>query len=129
MKLHARSLNSGHVTAKAFVVEQAFSFIGDFDPQTGVLLIQNHPLSGHSLAGKILVCPSGKGGTMAPFLIYEAFQNGNAPVGIFCNTIDPILFESAMVINIPIFDNFDEDVLNLFQNGQVININGDKVTV
>lgn len=129
MKLHARPLNSGHVTAKAFIVEQPFSFIGDFDPQTGALLIQNHPLCGHSLAGKVLVCPSGKGGTMAPFLIYDAFQNGNAPAAIFCNTVDPILFESAMAINIPIFDNFDEDVLTLFQNEQLININGDKVTV
>ncbi|EAO1992568.1 DUF126 domain-containing protein [Salmonella enterica] len=129
MKLQARSLNPGYVTAEAFLVEQAFSFIGDFDPQTGALLIPHHPRYGESLAGKALVCPGGKGGTMAPFLIYEAFQLGNAPAAIICNRADPILFESAMAINIPIFDSFDGDVLALLKNGQLLAINGEDIVI
>lgn len=129
MKLQARALNPGYVTAEAFLVEQAFSFIGDFDPQTGALLIPHHPRYGESLAGKALVCPGGKGGTMAPFLIYEAFQLGNAPAAIICNRADPILFESAMAINIPIFDSFDGDVLALLKNGQLIAINGEDIAI
>lgn len=129
MKLQARSLNPGSVTAEAFLVEQAFSFIGDFDPKTGALLIPHHPRYGESLAGKVLVCPSGKGGTMAPFLIYEAFQQGNAPAAILCNQADPILFESAMAINIPIFDSFNVDVLTLLKNGQLVAINGEYIAI
>lgn len=129
MNLPARSLNPGHVTAEAFLVEQAFSFIGDFDPQTGALLIPHHPRYGESLAGKVLVCPGGKGGTMAPFLIYEAFQQGSAPAAIVCNRADPILFESAMAIDIPIFDRFDGDVLTLFKNGQQVTINGEAIAI
>ncbi|ECG6808058.1 TPA: aconitase X swivel domain-containing protein [Salmonella enterica subsp. enterica serovar Muenchen] len=129
MNLQARSLNPGHVDAKVFLVEQVFSFIGDFDPLTGTLLIPHHPRYGESLAGKILVCPGGKGGTMAPFVIYEAFQRGNAPAAIICNRADPILFESAMAIDIPIFDSFSEDVLTLFKNGQRVTINGHHITI
>ncbi len=129
MKLQARSLNPGCVIAEAFLVEQAFSFIGDFDPQTGALLIPHHPRYGESLAGKVLVCPGGKGGTMAPFLIYEALQLGNAPVAIICNRADPILFESAMAIDIPIFDSFDGDVLALFRHGQQVVINGEDIAI
>lgn len=129
MKLQARALNPGNVTAEVFLVEQAFSFIGDFDPQTGALLIPHHPRYGESLAGKALVCPSGKGGTMAPFLIYEAYQQGNAPAAIICNRADPILFESAMAINIPIFDSFEGDVLALLKNGQLVIINGENIAI
>ncbi|MFP2241355.1 aconitase X swivel domain-containing protein [Pseudescherichia vulneris] len=75
MKLLARSMNPGDVVAEAFLVEQAFSFIGDFDPQTGALLIPHHPRYGESLAGKALVCPGGKGGTMAPCV--SGWQGGN----------------------------------------------------
>lgn len=50
----------------------------------------------------------------APFLIYDAFQQGNAPAVIVYNRSDPILFESAMTIDTPIFDSFVEDVLALF---------------
>ncbi|WMW60400.1 DUF126 domain-containing protein [Serratia marcescens] len=129
MKLQARPLNPGWVVAEAFLVEQAFSFIGDFDPQTGALLIPHHPRYGESLAGKALVCPGGKGGTMAPFLIYEAFQQGNAPAAIICNHADPILFESAMAVDIPIFDRFDEDVLALFKHGQRVAIDGEDIAI
>lgn len=129
MKFDARALNPGHVTAPAFVVEQAFSFIGDFDPHSGALLIPNHPYAGQSLTGKVLICPGGKGGTMAPFLLYEACQRGHAPVAILCNCADPILFESAMAINIPILDHFEDDVLALFHHNQTIAIEGDHVIV
>ncbi|WP_211129570.1 aconitase X swivel domain-containing protein [Serratia surfactantfaciens] len=129
MKLQARPLNPGWVVAEVFLVEQAFSFIGDFDPQTGALLLPHHPRYGESLAGKALVCPGGKGGTMAPFLIYEAFQQGNAPAAIICNHADPILFESAMAIDIPIFDRFDEDVLALFKHGQRVAIDGEDIAI
>ncbi|WP_422646150.1 aconitase X swivel domain-containing protein [Xenorhabdus japonica] len=33
--------------------------------------------------------------------MYEAAQKGNAPSAIICNNVDPILFESAMIIDIP----------------------------
>ncbi|WP_237142423.1 aconitase X swivel domain-containing protein [Serratia liquefaciens] len=75
------------------------------------------------------MCPSGKGGTMAALLIYDAFQQGNAPAAIVCNRADPILFESTMAIDIPIFDGLAEDALALFKNGQLVSINVEDITI
>ena len=76
MKIKGRIINGGEAIGKAFVLDIPFSFIGDFDLQTGTLAVENHPLFGKSLAGRILVCPTGKGGTIAPFIAYQAKKNG-----------------------------------------------------
>lgn len=127
MKLKGRVINSGQVQAEALVLDVPFSFIGDFDPDTGEVTIEGHPLSGQNLANKILVCPSGKGGTIAPFIAYRAKQKGVAPVGILCRKADPLLCESALAINIPILDSFDEDPVSCIKTGMSVTINHDTV--
>jgi uncharacterized protein len=127
MKLKGRVINSGQVQAEALVLDVPFSFIGDFDPDTGEITIEGHPLSGRSLANKILVCPSGKGGTIAPFIAYRAKQQGVSPVGILCRKADPLLCESALAINIPILDSFDKDPVACIKTGMSVTINQDEV--
>lgn len=129
MKLKGRVINGGDAKGEALVLDVPFSFIGDFDPDTGKLAIQGHPLLGESLANKILVCPSGKGGTIAPFIAYQAWQKGNAPAAILCEKAEPILCESAITINIPILDAFNENPVERIKTGQFISINKDEVTV
>jgi len=129
MKLTGRVINKGTLTAQAVVLDVAFSLIGDFDPATGTLAIEGHPLAGESLANKILVCPTGKGGTIAPFIAYEAWQRGNAPAGILCQTADPLLCESAITIQIPILDCFDQDPVAVIKTGDTVSIRGGEVTV
>ncbi|WP_461211580.1 aconitase X swivel domain-containing protein, partial [Desulfocurvus sp. DL9XJH121] len=82
MLMKGRVINSGKVTAEAVVMDSAFSFIGEFDPDRGVLVREGDPLNGCSLAGKVLVCTTGKGGTIAPFIAYRAKQVGKAPAAI-----------------------------------------------
>jgi predicted aconitase with swiveling domain len=129
MKLKGRVINGGNVRGEAFVLDTAFSFIGDFDPDSGKLAIQGHPLFGKSLAGKILVCPTGKGGTIAPFIAYRAWKKGNAPLAILCQKAEPILCESAITIGIPILDNFSDSPVEKIKTGQLLSINQDEVTV
>ena len=128
MRLTGRAINAGSVTAEAVVLDLPFSFIGDFDPETGRLAIKGHPLFGESLANKILVCPTGKGGTIAPFIAYRAWQKGNAPAGILCRKAEPLLCEAAITINIPILDSFDQDPIASIKTGQTLTINSDEVT-
>jgi predicted aconitase with swiveling domain len=129
MKLKGRVINGGSVKGEAVVLEVPFSFIGDFDPDTGRLAIEGHPLFGESLADKILVCPTGKGGTIAPFIAYHAWKKGNAPAGIICEKAEPILCESAIAINIPILDGFDKNPVNVIKTGQSLSIEGDEVLI
>lgn len=129
MRLKGRVINGGKVKAEAVVLDVPFSFIGDFDPDTGKLAIEGHPLCGESLANKILVCPTGKGGTIAPFIAYQAWQKGNAPAGILCEEAEPLLCESAIAIDIPILDRFDENPVETITTGQSVSINNDEVIV
>ena len=129
MKLKGRAISGGKVQAEAFVLDVPFSFIGDFDPNTGKLTIEGHPLYGKSLANKVLVCPTGKGGTIAPFIAYQASQKGNAPAAILCEKAEPLLCESAIAINIPILDSFDGNPIEIIKTGQSISINDDEVIV
>ena len=128
MRLTGRVINAGSVTAEAVVLDLPFSFIGDFDPDTGTISIEGHPLFGESIAHKILVCPTGKGGTIAPFIAYRAWQKGNAPAGILCREAEPLLCESAITINIPILDSFTQDPVASIKTGQIVSINNNEVT-
>jgi predicted aconitase with swiveling domain len=129
MKMKGRIINGGEVKAEAFVIGVPFSFIGDFEPETGKCAIEGHPLYGKSMANKILVCPTGKGGTIAPFIAYDAWKAGKAPAAILCIKADPILCESALVIEIPILDEFDANLFMSIKTGQMISICGNEVVI
>jgi predicted aconitase with swiveling domain len=129
MKMKGRVINGGNASGEALVLDVPFSFIGDFDPETGNITILNHPLFGKSLANKILVCPTGKGGTIAPFIAYQAKKKGNAPAAILCRKVEPILCESALAINIPILDSLSKDPVEHIKTGQFITIKNDEVSV
>jgi predicted aconitase with swiveling domain len=127
--MKGRVINGGNASGEALVLDVPFSFIGDFDPETGNITILNHPLFGKSLANKILVCPTGKGGTIAPFIAYQAKKKGNAPAAILCKKVEPILCESALAIDIPILDSLSEDPVEHIKTGQFITIENDEVSV
>jgi predicted aconitase with swiveling domain len=129
MKTKGRIINGGNVAGQAVVLDVPFSFIGDFDPDTGKIMIPKHPMIGESIAGKILICPTGKGGTIAPFVAYEAKEKGNAPVAILCQEADPILCESALAINIPILDSLGEAFFRFIETGQAVSIENGEVSV
>jgi predicted aconitase with swiveling domain len=129
MKLRGRAINSGQVQAEAVTFDAPFSFIGDFDPNTGEINVEGPSLPKKSLNNKILVCPSGKGGTIAPFIAYRAKQKGTAPVGILCNKADPVLCESALAIDIPILDSFEKDILAYIKDGTIVTIDHESVEI
>lgn len=129
MILKGRVISEGNVTAEAVVLDTAFSWIGDIDASTGALLQKDHPEFGKSLAGKVLVCPTGKGGTIAPLIAYQAKQNGKAPAAVLCDHADPILCESSLVIEIPLLDQLEPSPVKSIKTGQKIRIEGDSVIV
>jgi len=126
MRLTGKSLNHGCVEGQAAVFQTPFSFIGDLDPSNGKVTMIGNPLFGTSLKDKILVIPTGKGGTIAPFIAYYAKKNGVAPLAILCNKADSLTLECALTIDIPILDGFAEDITQKVANGGVIKVNGNE---
>ncbi len=130
MNLKGRVVSEGDAQGEAVVLDGAFSLIGDFEASTGILTAKGHPLMGQSIAGKILVFTTGKGGTIAPFIAYEAKAAGKAPAAFLCDKADPILVESALVSGIPLLDRLEPGPVNkAIQTGQKVRIAGNQVTV
>ena len=64
MKLTGRKIFKGKISGEALVSSDSISFYGGVDPDNGVIVEKGHDLEGQSVAGKILVFPSGKGSTV-----------------------------------------------------------------
>lgn len=127
MQITGRVLDRGQgkVKGEAVVFEVPFSFIGDFDPASGKVSMSGHPLFGCSLKDKILVIPTSRGGTIAPYIAYYAKKNKVSPAAILCNIADTITLECALTADIPIMDNFAEDITKVLLTGDKLEINTD----
>ena len=126
MELRGRTINGGDAESEAVVLEIPFNFTTDFDPRTGTLGIKGHPLYGKKIGNKILVIPAAKGAVTAAITIYHAKKLGNAPVAILCRKADPITVECAMVVDIPIMDSFDKDIIEIIKTGDHVKVFGEK---
>ena len=126
MELRGRTVNSGDVESEAVVLDSPFNFTSDFDPRTGALCIKGHPLDGTTIGNKILIIPGAKGAVTAAITIYHAKKMGNAPAAILCRKADPITVECAMVIDIPMLDAFEKDLLEVIRTGDHVRVLGEK---
>lgn len=79
------------------VLDAPLSFWGGFNVHTGELSDPHHPQAGESLAGKILVMPSGRGSSSSSSVLAEAIRLGTAPIAILLLEADPIVVLGALV--------------------------------
>ncbi|MBN9223135.1 MAG: DUF126 domain-containing protein [Mesorhizobium sp.] len=87
----------GETEGVALVFEQPLSFWGGIDAETGEIIDHSHPGLGQSVAGKILVMPSGRGSSSSSSVLAEAIRRGTAPAAILLERPDPILAVGAIV--------------------------------
>ena len=121
--IKGKVLCGGDAKGEALVFDVPFSFIGDVDPKNGEIIMANNALRGYNIKDKVLVMTTGHGGTIAPFMAYEAHKNGCKPVAIICNIADSITIECGIVMGIPVVDSFKEDITKVFKTGDVLSIN------
>jgi len=75
------------------------------DPQTGILKDRGHDLEGKSLAGKVLVFPSGKGSAVVQDEgLFAMKVNGNMPAALIIEKPDTVLVFGALVLGLPVVD-------------------------
>lgn len=125
MEIKAKPVTSGVVEGEAIVSRMAISFTGGMDPDTGVIREPGHDLEGQSIAGKILIFPTGKGSTTGSWQFYAAFKRGNAPKGIINVKAEGVVAVSAIITGIPMVHEPDQDPLEMIQNGDFVQIDAD----
>jgi hypothetical protein len=126
MKLRGRTITPGRVEGEALVTTAAISFFGGVDPETGVVTEKDHPLEGQSVAGRVLVFPTGKGSTVGSYTIYRLKWNGVAPRAIVNAECETITAVGCIMAEIPCVDQVPIERL---ETGMRLVVDGEAGTV
>lgn len=110
--LHGRKIFGGQAAGQALVSRMNISFFGGVDPDSGLVIEKGHDLEGQSVAGKILVFPSGKGSTVGSYTLYRLKLNGKAPAAIINAACETITAVGCIIAEIPCIDQIAVDCLS-----------------
>ena len=104
MKLQGRTIYKGIAQGEALVTSMGISFFGGVDPDSGVVVERGHELEGQSIAGKVLVFPTGKGSTVGSYTLYRLRHAGKAPAAIVNTECETITAVGCIIAEIPCVD-------------------------
>jgi predicted aconitase with swiveling domain len=107
IRVLGRVVKAGQAAGEALVSPEPIGFLGGVDPDTGVIVEAGHPLQGQSVAGRVLVFPTGKGSTVGSYTIYRLARAGLAPAAIVNAEADPVVAVGAIISDIPMVDQVD----------------------
>jgi predicted aconitase with swiveling domain len=111
VKIKGRTIYGGRVAGEALVTSMAISFFGGVDPETGVVVEPRHELEGESIAGKVLVFPTGKGSTVGSYTLCRLKRAGKAPLAIVNRECETITAVGCIIAEIPCIDQVDIEQL------------------
>ena len=74
-----RSLINGETSGTVLNLEQSLSFWGGIDPQTGLIIDNQHPQRGQSISQTLLVLPGIRGSTAGSGALLECLYAGHGP--------------------------------------------------
>jgi phosphomecalonate degydratase small subunit len=124
--MRGRVIKAGRAAGPALVSREPIGFLGGVDPDTGVVLEPGHPLHGRSVAGKVLVFPTGKGSTVGSYTILRLARSGHAPAAMVNAQSEAIVAVGAIIADVPMVDQVD---IGLIQDGDWVTIQDDVLTV
>ena len=104
MNFQGRIISPGSAEGEALVTSMGISFYGGVDPETGVVVEKGHALEGQSIAGKVLVFPTGKGSTVGSYTLYRLKKAGVAPAAILNAEAETITAVGCIISDIPCVD-------------------------
>jgi len=125
-KLQGRSIYTGRVSGEALATVMGISFFGGVDPESGVVIERDHDLEGKSIAGKVLVFPTGKGSTVGSYTLFRLKRAGNAPLAIINAECETITAVGCIIAEIPCVDQVSIGELH---TGQHLEVDGERGTV
>ncbi len=126
MKWQGRKIFAGQATGEALVSSMGISFFGGVDPESGVVIERDHELEGQSIAGKVLVFPTGKGSTVGSYTLYRLKRAGKAPAAIINAECETITAVGCIIAEIPCVDQVP---IGELRSGQQVKVDGELGTV
>lgn len=118
-----RSIYKGRAAGEALVTGMGISFFGGVDPESGEVVERGHELEGQSIAGKVLVFPTGKGSTVGSYTLYRLKMAGKAPAAIVNAECETITAVGCIISDIPCVDQIPIDEL---ASGRLLEVDGER---
>jgi predicted aconitase with swiveling domain len=126
MILNGRKISSGNAAGEALVTSMGISFYGGVDPVTGHVVEKGHELEGQSIAGRVLVFPTGKGSTVGSYTLYRLKKAGLAPAAIVNAEAETITAVGCIISDIPCVDHIPIEEL---KTGMQVSVDGENGAV
>ncbi len=96
------------------------------DPDTGKVIEKGHALEGKSVAGKVLVFPSGKGSSVVQADgLYQLAMKGTAPRAMIIRYPETVLVASAIIMEVPLVDNVEPGFYDAVKDGVKVEVDAD----
>ena len=124
--LKAYGSAGGIAEGEALVTSSMICFTFDVDVMTGVIHDPKSDMRGQTLADKVLVFPMSRGSTSSPYGLYLLSRSGNAPRAIIAAKADPMSVAGAVLSNIPIAYNFEQNPMDVIKSGDIVRVDGNK---
>ena len=121
-----RAICAGAGQGLALVSPAPIGFLGGVDPDTGIVLEPGHPLQGQSIAGKVLVFPTGKGSTVGSYTVLRLARSGCSPSAMINAESEAIVAVGAILAGIPMVDQID---IAEIHDGDWVIVEGNTITV
>lgn len=78
------------------------NFLGAVDKKTAEIRDRRHDLFARSIAGRVLVFPSGAGSSVGAYTIYSIKSNDMAPLAMLCTKADLTVATGCALADIPL---------------------------
>ena len=119
----------GTIEGEAVLSKDLVAFWGGTDWETGEIVEIGHQARGKNIAGKILVCPAGKGGAGDTFGYFYLYKSNKAPKAIVCNRAQGTTLAGALLTNTPMVYGFKENVVDIIEDGDQLIVDSDNGNV
>lgn len=125
MKFNCTKISGGCTEAEVVVSKDAVCFYL-VEPSTGIIVEKNHDIENQSIAGKILIMPSGKGSSVVQADgLYKLLQKGLEPKGIIVEHADTVLVSSAIIMKTPMVHKVDKSFYENIKSGMTVTLDAD----
>ncbi|MET3506466.1 aconitase X swivel domain-containing protein [Halalkalibacter oceani] len=129
VRLNGRKIFKGQAKGEAIVCTEAISFNGGVDNLTGIVTEPGHQLKGQNIAGKVLIFTTGKGSTGGSYKIYDMAERGTGPVAFIQISAEPVTTIGAIMANIPVIAECDQDPTLSIETGDYVELDADKGSI
>lgn len=100
------------------------------DPKSGVIKERGHQLFSQSVAGKVLIFPTGKASSAVQMDgLRKLMLNNSMPNAMVVTDVEPVLVSAAALLKIPLVDKLEKDPFGIIRTGDHVRVDATNGTV